>query len=127
MASIVPVNYELRFEPLFHNFTFNSTEIITLNLPNPTNSIMLDSAELTIKKCHVVQGTKTISAEPFLNAKNERLTIKLAKKIKGKAKLCIEFTGILKRQAFRILQKSVQGQKRKDKVSRNNTVRGCRC
>ncbi len=95
MASIVPVNYELRFEPLFHNFTFNSTEIITLNLPKPTNSIMLDSAELTIKKCHVVQGTKTISAKPFLNAKNERLTIKLAKKIKGKAKLCIEFTGIL--------------------------------
>ena len=95
MASIVPVNYELRFEPLFHNFTFNSTEIITLNLPKPTNSIMLDSAELTIKKCHVVQGTKTISAKPFLNAKNERLTIKLANKIKGKAKLCIEFTGIL--------------------------------
>ena len=87
MASIVPVNYELRFEPLFHNFTFNSTEIITLNLPKPTDSIMLDSAELTIKNCYAVQGTKTISAKSFLNEKNERLTIKLAKKIKGKAKL----------------------------------------
>ena len=70
MASTIPVNYELKFEPLFHNFTFNSTEIITLNLPKPTDSIMLDSAELTIKNCYAVQGTKTISAKSFLNEKN---------------------------------------------------------
>jgi len=95
MASTIPVNYELKFEPLFHNFTFNGTEVITLNIPMATNIIILDSAELKIKKCHVVQGTKTIIAKPYLNEKNERLTIKLAKKIKGKVKLCVEFTGIL--------------------------------
>jgi len=95
MAGTTPVNYELKFEPSFHNFKFNGTETITLNLSKSTNSIILDAAELTIKKCHAVQGTKIISAKPSINEKNERLTIKLAKKIKGKAKLCIEFTGIL--------------------------------
>ena len=95
MAKIIPVNYELQFEPLFHNFTFNAMEIITISLSKATDLIILDAAELKIKKCHVEQGTKIITANASLNEKNERLTIKLSKKIKGKAKLCIRFTGVL--------------------------------
>ena len=91
MQDVTPINYELKFEPLFHNFKFNGTEIITLNLPKPTNSIILDAAELVIKKCYIIQGNETISAKPHIDEKNERLTIKLAKKIKGNAKLSIEF------------------------------------
>ena len=95
MANTIPVNYELQFEPLFHNFTFKGMEIITISLSKATDSIILDAAELKIKKCHVEQGTKIITANASLNEKNERLTIKLSKKIKGKAKLCIRFTGVL--------------------------------
>ena len=95
MANITQLNYELQFEPLFHNFTFNGTEIITINLPKATNSIILDAAELKIKKCYVELGTKIITARASLNEKNERLTIKFSKKIKGKIKLCIKFTGVL--------------------------------
>jgi tricorn protease interacting factor F2/3 len=95
MANTIPINYKLQFEPLFHNFTFNGIEIITICLPKATNSIKLDAAELKIKKCYVEQGTKTITAKTFLNEKNEILTIKLTKKIKGKVKLCIKFTGVL--------------------------------
>ena len=95
MQDVTPINYELKFEPLFHNFKFNGTEIITLNLPKPTNSIILDAAELVIKKCYIIQGNETISAKPRIDEKNERLTIKLAKKIKGNAKLSIEFIGTL--------------------------------
>jgi len=47
MAGVIPINYEIVFEPLFHNFKFNGEEIITLNLSKPTNSIILDAAELT--------------------------------------------------------------------------------
>ena len=61
-------------------FQINGTEIITLNLPKPTNSIILDAAELVIKKCYIIQGNETISAKPHIDEKNERLTIKLAKK-----------------------------------------------
>ena len=95
MANTIPINYKLKFEPLFDNFTFNGMEIITINLPRATNSIILDAAELKIKKCHVEQGTKIITAKASLNEKNERLTVKLTKKIKGKAKLCVKFTGVL--------------------------------
>jgi len=50
MAGTTPVNYELKFEPSLHNFKFNGTETITLNLSKSTNSIILDAAELTIEK-----------------------------------------------------------------------------
>ena len=92
---IRPINYELMFEPLFHNFKFNGEEIITLNLPKSANSIILDAAELTVKKCDMEHKGKVIPVKSSLNEKKEELTIKLAKKIKGKAKLSIKFTGIL--------------------------------
>jgi len=95
MAGVIPINYELMFEPLFHNFKFNGEEIITLNLSKPTNSIKIDAAELSIKESHIIQGGKIISSESSLNEKDEKLTIKLAKKIKGKAKLSIKITGTL--------------------------------
>jgi len=95
MAGVIPINYEIMFEPLFHNFKFNGEEIITLNLSKPTNSIKIDAAELSIKESHIIQGGKIISSESSLNEKDEKLTIKLAKKIKGKAKLSIKFTGTL--------------------------------
>jgi len=95
MVGVIPINYELMFEPLFHNFKFNGEEIITLNLSKPTNSIKIDSAELSIKESQIIQEGKIISSESFLNEKDEKLTIKLAKKIKGKAKLSIKFTGTL--------------------------------
>jgi len=95
MAGVIPINYELMFEPLFHNFKFNGEEIITLNLSKPTNSIKLDAAELSIKESHIIQGGRIISSKSSLNEKDEKLTIKLAKKIKGRAKLSIKFTGTL--------------------------------
>ena len=95
MAGVIPINYELMFEPLFHNFKFNGEEIITLNLSKPTNSIKIDAAELSIKESHIIQGGKIISSESSLNEKDEKLTIKFARKIKGKAKLSIKFTGTL--------------------------------
>ncbi len=49
MAGVIPTNYEIVFEPLFHIFKFNGEEIITLNLSKPNNSIILDAAELSIK------------------------------------------------------------------------------
>ena len=63
MEKINLINYTLQFEPLFHNFTFNGVEIITLNLLKPSNCIILNAAELKIKNCHLIHGTKTIHAK----------------------------------------------------------------
>ena len=122
MANTIPINYKLQFEPLFHNFTFNGIEIITICLPKATNSIKLDAAELKIKKCYVEQGTKTITAKTFLNEKNEILTIKLTKKIKGKVKLCIKFTGVLNDRLLGFYRSQYKDNKWKNKVSSNDTI-----
>jgi hypothetical protein len=45
MANITPINYEIEFEPLFHNFTFNGTEIITLDISKPTNLIPCNTGQ----------------------------------------------------------------------------------
>ena len=115
MAGVIPINYELMFEPLFHNFKFNGEEIITLNLSKPTNSIKIDAAELGIKESHIIQGGKIISSEFSLNEKDEKLTIKLAKKIKGKAKLSIKFTGTLNERLLGFYKSQYKDNKGKTK------------
>ena len=115
MAGVIPINYEIMFEPLFHNFKFNGEEIITLNLSKPTNSIKIDAAELSIKESHIIQGGKIISSESSLNEKDEKLTIKLAKKIKGNAKLSIKFTGTLNDRLLGFYKSQYKDQKGKTK------------
>jgi len=46
MRYVLPTNYELKFEPLFNNFTFNGIEIISVNLQRSADLIFLDAAEL---------------------------------------------------------------------------------
>ena len=94
MSKISQINYDIQFEPIFTNFTFNGIEIITLTTTT-TNTFTLNSAELEIKNCHIIHKGKTIKAKSSLNAKNETLSIKTTKKISGRVKICIEFTGIL--------------------------------
>ena len=91
MSQINHINYDIQFEPIFKNFTFNGIEIITLTT-TPTNIFTLNSAELDIKNCHVIYKGTTIKAKKNLNAKKETLTIVTPKKISGKIKICIEFT-----------------------------------
>ena len=115
MEKIKLINYTLQFEPIFHNFTFNGLEIITINLLKPSNSITLNSAELKIKKCHLIQGAKTISAKTKLNEKNELLSINFSKKIKGNVKVCIEFVGSLNDKLLGFYRSQYKDQKGKTK------------
>ena len=94
MSKISQINYDIEFEPIFTDFTFNGTEIITLTTTH-TNSFTLNAAELKIKNCHLIYNGKTIKAKSVLNIKQETLTIKSSKKVSGKVKICIEFMGIL--------------------------------
>lgn len=90
-----PLHYDLTFEPHFDDFTFSGREIIDVLVLKPTNTITLHAAELKIKNCHVLWAGQKISAKTRLDEKKEILTITLPKKFKGKARLFVEFTGIL--------------------------------
>ena len=74
MSKIGQINYDIQFEPIFTNFTFNGIEIITLTTTT-TNTFTLNSAELQIKNCHLIHKGKTINAKSSLNTKNETLII----------------------------------------------------
>lgn len=94
-VQIIPINYALTFEPIFSNFTFLANETLDVEVRKPTNTIRLDAAELTIKKCHVVSGQNKITAKTKIDEKNESLTITLPEKVRGRIQIQIEFTGIL--------------------------------
>ena len=94
MSQIIQINYDIQFEPIFKNFTFNGIEIITLTTKS-SNSFTLNAAELEINNCHIIHNGKTIKAKSTLNSKKETLTVKTLKKVSGRIKICIEFTGFL--------------------------------
>ena len=90
-----PINYQLTFEPDLKKFIFSGTEVITVSCKKNTNLITMHCAELKIKSCQVLSGTKIIDSTPKTNEKKEELSIKLGQKIKGKATIRLEFQGIL--------------------------------
>lgn len=111
----VPVNYELTFEPHFNNFTFSGSEIIDVKIPTSLNAITLHAAELKIKNCHVLWNGQKLKAKTSLDEKNETLQIKIPKKIKGKAKLFIDYTGILNDRLVGFYRSQYKDQKGKTK------------
>ncbi|HSB57591.1 MAG TPA: M1 family metallopeptidase [Nitrosopumilaceae archaeon] len=95
MRSYCPINYEIWFEPDLKNFTYLGKEMITIQISNPTNKFVLNSAELKIKNCFVKIKGQTFKGKVQLDEKNEELTVIIPEKIKGKVDLLIEFAGIL--------------------------------
>lgn len=95
MRLVSPKNYDITFEPNLKNFTFLGKEKISVDIAKPTNKLVLNSAEIKIKNCHVVLDGKTLKAKVTLDEKNEELTVAISEKIRGKADLFIDFVGIL--------------------------------
>jgi len=94
-VDIVPINYNLTFEPDLKKFTFTGSEIITVSCKKPTNLIKMHCAEIKIKSCIVKSGKDTIKSTPKTDEKIESLSIKLGQKVKGKITISLDFQGIL--------------------------------
>ena len=62
MSKISQINYDIQFEPIFTNFIFNGTEIITLTTTT-TDSFTLNAAELEINNCYLIYKGKTIKVK----------------------------------------------------------------
>ena len=95
MRLVSPKNYDITFELDFQNFTFLGKEKISVDIAKPTNSFVLNSAEIKIKNCYIIIKKKTLKAKVRLDEKNEDLIILLPEKISGSADLFIDFVGIL--------------------------------
>ena len=95
MKAVIPINYELKFEPDFDKFKFAGTEKILVKVLQPTRQIVLNAADLKINGCTVVSNTKKLKAKIRLDEKNEELVLTLPEKISGKAVVMIDFVGTL--------------------------------
>ncbi len=95
MKSILPVNYDLEFEPDFKKFTFKGREKILLKIHRPANSFVLNVADIDIKKCYLICKGETLEAQTKIDTKKEEVIVKLPKKVVGQADLFINFIGIL--------------------------------
>jgi len=93
---ITPVNYELEFEPDLKNFTFKGKESTAINCESYTDKIILNAIELEIKSCIVKIQNKILKPKKICLLPEEReLKIILPQKIKGKATIHFDYTGIL--------------------------------
>lgn len=92
---VLPIHYDLTFEPNLDDFTFTGKEIIDIKISKPTSIISLNSAELKIKDCYIISNGQKIYPKIKLDEKNESLDITTPRKISGAAKIFIVYTGIL--------------------------------
>ena len=92
---VTPINYELIFEPDLKKFTFDGTEIISVDCKKPTNTITMNCSEIKIKSCQIKSVGKTIKSTTKNDEKKEELQIRLKEKIRGKSTIHLEFQGIL--------------------------------
>ncbi len=102
-----PINYTLVFEPDLDGATFHGSESIQVQCSKPTDTIVLDCAELDVTSCVVEHnGTSNdkhdtlppdiiIGCTTETDPKKEELRILLDKKIRGHATIRLEFDGTL--------------------------------
>lgn len=92
---VLPINYDLEFEPDLEKFKFKGKAKILLKISSPTKHLVLNAAELEIGNCTVIWNKKRLEAKARLDKKNEELSLHLPESISGRAELLIEFVGEL--------------------------------
>ncbi len=98
MKKIIPLNYELSFEPDLTTFKFEGKEKLLLDIKEPTKKIVLNAAELEIKACSLFINNRNLTPEIKLDSEEEELSLSFTETLSGKAILSVDFTGTLNDQ-----------------------------
>ncbi len=91
--NVIPINYNMVFDTNLKTFVFNCNETIKIKINEPTDTIILNAKDLSIKKLEVKQNYNTIKSNFKIDNKKEIITIKLIDKIKGNAEIYVNFNG----------------------------------
>ena len=96
--AVTPSHYQILLNPDLVLCTFMGEETITLSLAKPTKEITLHASELSIAVANITIGQKIIVAQKIsYDEVSETATFHFQKSIpKGKAKLTLMFSGVLK-------------------------------
>jgi len=96
----VPQRYEIRLEPALDAATFAGSQIVTLDISDPTSEIVLNAAELDIYEAHLRNDADDhVEAVVTYDEEAQRATLTLDQQVEpGEWKLFCGFTGILNDQ-----------------------------
>ena len=93
-TTVHPLHYRLRFEPDIEAGTFSGSVDITAEADESTETIVLNSLDLTIGNVTVNQAGRTIAATATTDDESERLTLTLDQPVEpGELELAIDFSG----------------------------------
>ncbi|MBI2971681.1 MAG: M1 family metallopeptidase [Candidatus Aenigmarchaeota archaeon] len=94
-AFIKPMHYSLFFDIDLKQCAFAGKETIDIEITKPTKAIVVHASGLNIQSALLVHGGERKKPKTTVHARQETVTLQLNTAVKGKAQLCIEFTGRL--------------------------------
>ena len=100
-GGVVPRHYAIELEPDLEAATFSGSVAIDIDISEPTGTIVLNAAELSIVGAHLVAaGGGAVQLDFALDEESERLTLSRrgGRFAAGPARLDISFTGVLNDQ-----------------------------
>ncbi len=98
-ATAIPSHYDLTVAPDLAAATFTGEETIAVELPKPTDRIVLNAAEITFQSVTVSASGRTLTATTSLEADREQATLTLPHPLDaGTATIRITYRGILNDQ-----------------------------
>ncbi len=94
-SGVVPVNYDLFFEVDMETFNFVGKETIDIMISKPSSTIILHATDMKIGDAKIVFSGKTVRPKIKFESDKEKLTLNFNEKLKGPAKVLINFSGKL--------------------------------
>ena len=95
-ANVIPSQYSLEFAPDLKAATFTGSEVIDINIKEPTNAITLNAIELKFQDVRIIDQHGQQKGSVSLDSDKQQATLTFPNTIPaGDAILRIRFTGIL--------------------------------
>ncbi|MXZ07502.1 MAG: M1 family peptidase [Acidimicrobiia bacterium] len=97
---VVPKHYRLRLEPDLERAAFDGSEIVEVEVTEPTDRVVLNAIELDIHSARMIGSDgRSIDAEVSYDEERQRAILSLAEKLPaGSAQIHCRFSGILNDQ-----------------------------
>ncbi len=91
--NVVPINYNLAFEPNLKTFRYRCIERISARIKKSTKSIALNLIGLDIKSATITNSGKTQRARKMVDKTLERMILTFDRPVRGNVEISIDFEG----------------------------------
>ncbi|XP_077862985.1 puromycin-sensitive aminopeptidase isoform X1 [Saccoglossus kowalevskii] len=114
--NVVPKNYSLRLQPDLKAFTFAGNEVVTIEVTEATNKIVMNCLDIVISMASYTAADKSLTPTITYNKEEETTTLTFPEALSvGTGDLTLEFTGELNNKMkgfYRSKYKAPNGEER---------------